>query len=238
MDKKITRICTVCARGGSKGVPNKNLRLILGEPLVAHTLKQALASALFDYVALSSDSEEILRVGKEAGAHFLVKRPEELARDDSPKLPSIKHCVQFVEEATNVKFDTIVDLDPTSPLRFVSDILAATKQLESSAVSNILSGTPSRRSPYFNLVELDEKGVIHLSKVLGKNIGRRQDAPKCYDINASIYVWQAKKFWESDSYLNTDTGLYVMPPERSTDIDSEMDFQFVNFLAEQRGTLL
>jgi N-acylneuraminate cytidylyltransferase/CMP-N,N'-diacetyllegionaminic acid synthase len=124
----------------------------------------------------------------------------------------------------------LVDLDATSPLRTPEDIANAVRLLEESGAGNVLTAMPARRSPYFNLVELDGSGIVHLSKPLSSAVVRRQDAPKCYDMNASIYVWRRPALFESATLFNADTRLYVMPEERSIDIDSEVDFRFVEHL--------
>ena len=224
------RLCTICARGGSKGVKGKNVRILAGKPLIAHSIEQAKASGLFDMLAVSSDSDEILEVARKWGCDFLIKRPDELATDQAAKLPVIRHCVAEVERLSGCEFDTLVDLDATSPLRLPVDIVGAVSLLEGSGSGNVLTGMPARRSPYFNLVEVDSIGVVHLSKPLSKSVVRRQDAPPCFDMNASIYVWRRPVLFESGGLFNPDTRLYVMPEERSIDIDSELDFQFVEHL--------
>lgn len=228
------RICTICARGGSKGIPNKNIRNLLGKPLIAYSILQATLSGLFDAIAISSDSSQILDVAKEWGAYYLIKRPDELATDLSAKMPAIKHCVIETEKLSKCKYDVIVDLDATSPLRDIKDIKGAVELLEKKGVSNVITGTPARRSPYFNLVEVDENGVARLSKPLAAPIIRRQDSPKCFDMNASIYVWQRKAFFENESIFLSDTTLYEMPEELSIDIDSELDFEFVAYIMSKR----
>ena len=226
------RLCTICARGGSKGVKGKNIRWLLGKPLIAHSIEQARASGLFDLLAVSSDSDEILDIARQQGCDYLIKRPDELATDQAAKLPVIRHCVAEVERLTGRTFDTLVDLDATSPLRIPEDISNAVKLLEDSGAGNVITAMPARRSPYFNLVELDANGIVCLSKPLQTAIVRRQDSPKCFDMNASIYVWQHSVLFESDTIFNSGTRLYVMPEERSIDIDSELDFRFVEYLVQ------
>ena len=224
------RLCTICARGGSKGVKNKNIRDLLGKPLIAYSLLQAKASGLFEAIAVSSDSPLILDAARTFGADILVERPAELATDTAPKVPVIQHCVRTAEQKHDKTFDIVVDLDATSPLRIVADIQEAVRLLEERGVSNVITGAPARRSPYFNLVELDNNGVARLSKTLALPVNRRQDAPKCYDMNASIYVWLRGSLFEQASVFHNDTLLYEMPAERSVDIDSELDFQIVQLL--------
>nr|WP_261764617.1 acylneuraminate cytidylyltransferase family protein [Paenibacillus xylanexedens] len=235
----MNRICTICARGGSKGLKNKNLIDLLGKPLIAHSIIQAKESKLFDVIAVSSDSEEILSVAKMHGADHLVKRPDKLATDVAAKLPVIQHCVRAVEDSMSMEFDTMTDIDATSPLRTIDDLKKAIYQLESDHyATNLITGAPSRRSPYFNLVEKDENGYVKLSKSLEADVLRRQDAPKTYDMNASIYVWKRESFFLAKSIFTNKTVLYTMLEERSHDIDSEFDFEIVKFLAEKRGGLI
>ena len=132
---------------------------------------------------------------------------------------------------TGDQIDIIVDLDATAPLRSIDDIRGAVELLESSNAANVVSAMPARRSPYFNLVERDDQGRVHLSKPPPAPIARRQDAPECFDLNASVFVWTRDALFSSNDYvLGNDTLLFVMPEERSIDIDTETDFKFVEFL--------
>lgn len=232
----MNRICTICARGGSKGVPNKNIRLLLGKPLIAYSIQQAKETELFDYIAVSSDSQEILDIAEQYGADILILRPEEMATDSSAKLPAIRHCVQETERLTNCVYHEVVDLDATSPLRFPDDIIKATELNNPENVSNVITGMLSRRSPYFNMVEQNSRGYVNLSKKLATSIVRRQDAPKCYDMNASIYVWKRDTLMNflNNSVFQDKTLLYEMPEERSIDIDSELDWKIVEMIMTER----
>lgn len=228
------RLCTICARGGSKGVPGKNLRELLGRPLIAYTIEQAKRSAMFEAIAVSSDSDQILQVARKSGADILVSRPAGLATESAPKLPAIRHCVETAERELGRQFPVFADLDVTSPLRLPEDIAGAVRLLEERGVSSVITGSPARRSPYFNLVELDERGFARLSKVPDRPIDRRQDAPRCYDMNAAIYVWRRAAFFRDPAVFYPDTLLFEMPPDRSIDIDSPLDFETVRMLMSQR----
>ena len=237
MGHPMKRVCTICARGGSKGAPNKNIRQMVGKPLIGHSILQAQSSGLFEAIAVSSDSMKILDISKKFGADYSILRPPELASDSAPKLPAIQHCVNEVETLFGENFDVIVDLDVTSPLRITKDIEGAVKLLEDKNVSNVITGCPARRSPYFNLVERDEMGYARLSKPPEQIITRRQDAPECFDMNASIYVWNRAGLIGSKSIFNADTLLFVMPEERSIDVDHEWEFEYVEFLFNKRTGL-
>lgn len=224
------RLCTILARGGSKGVPGKNIRSLGGKPLIAHSVEQALASALFDAVAVSSDDDAILKAGEMAGATHMVVRPPELASDTAAKLPAICHCVEQVEREVVLKFDTITDLQPTSPLRLSKDIVDAVSLLEGTRCPNVITGSAAKCSPYFNLVEEREDGTVGLSKPTDPPLVRRQDAPRTFDMNGSIYVWQRDVLMAGVGLFLPETRLQEMPEARSADIDTEVDFQFVEFL--------
>ena len=225
------RLCVVCARGGSRGLPNKNIRNLAGLPLIVHTIKQAFATELFDAVAVSSDSAEILDTARSAGVALLIKRPDPLATDSSAKGPSVVHCVEVAEARLKTKFDTVVDLDVTSPLRETNDIVKAVVKLEDSGAPNLFSVCESHRSPYFNLVEINKDGEVRLVRSLPDKVKRRQDAPICYDMNASIYVWRRDALGTGeDNLFKMGTEVIVMPRERSIDIDSKLDFEIVEFL--------
>jgi len=222
-------LCTICARAGSKGVANKNLRLINNKPLIVYSIEQAIASKLFDQIVVSSDSKDIREVALANGATFCVDRPAELATDTAPKLPAIKHCVENAEKKFG-QFEVIVDLDATAPLREPSDIIGALELLKSTQADNVITGTPAHRSPYFNLVEADANGIVSLSKPTATVVARRQDSPQCFDMNASIYVWRRQALFTNENLFTGNTRLFVMPRERSLDIDSQADFEMVEWM--------
>jgi len=231
----LSLLCTICARGGSKGVPGKNLRPLLGKPLIAHSIEQAKKTGLFAAVAVSSDAQEILEVAKKYGADVLVRRPDEMATDTAAKLPAIRHCFEAAERECGCAFPVFVDLDATSPLRLPEDIAGAIRLLETTGASSVITGAAARRSPYFNLVELDDRGVPHVCKELKTPPVRRQDAPRCFDMNASIYVWRREPFLAAPAVFYDDTRLFEMPEERSIDIDSAMDWDVVQVLMARRA---
>jgi CMP-N,N'-diacetyllegionaminic acid synthase len=226
-------LCTICARGGSKGVKNKNIRSLLGKPLIAYTIEQAQQSKLFEHIVISTDSDEIAKISQEYGAEVFFKRSDEMASDTAGKLDVIKDAFVRSEAHYNTEFDYLVDIDATAPLREVKDIIHAYKLCHDENYDNVITAMPARRSPYFNQVEvINDK--VNLSKKLDKAIVRRQDSPNCYDMNASIYVWNRETILNEKILFLDKTGLYVMPEERSIDIDSELDFKFVEFLMKEK----
>lgn len=225
----MTTICTICARGGSVGVPRKNIRTLHGKPLIAHTIEQALACHLIDEVYVSTDDDQIAEVARQYGAIVPFKRPSELATSSAGKLPVIQHLVEHLLK-NGVDVTRVVDLDPTSPLRSIGDIEAAVEMLDDET-DVVITAYSSDKNPYFNMVERKPDGLVRLVKPLEEGVTSRQAAPRVYSMNASIYVWHVntldKGLWSGH------TKLYEMPRERSIDIDSEIDFQLVNILMQQ-----
>ncbi len=228
-------LCTICARGGSKGVKNKNIKPINGKPLIAYTIEQAKQSGLFEHIVISTDSDDIANISEEYGAEVFFKRSAEMASDTAGKLDVIRDAFQRSEKYYNKKYDYLVDLDATAPLRDVDDIIQSFKQFLNDDNDNLITAMPSRRSPYFNLVEVNSNGKVELSKKLDSAIVRRQDTPKSYDMNASIYIWKRDVIINSDTLFLEKTGLYIMPEERSIDIDSELDYKFVEFIMKDNN---
>ena len=227
----MSRVCTVLARAGSVGVPGKNVRLLGGAPLVVHSIRQARATGLFDAVVVSTDDLEARRIAEEEGVDLVIERPVELATAAAGKVPAIVHAVEVAEVTLGKKFDVVVDLDVTSPLRLPDDVVAAVALLESDPdAANVITAAPARRSPYFNLVERRPDGVVQLARPTDPPVLRRQDAPDCFDMNASIYVWWRAILQDGLPVVNPGTRLHVMPEERSHDIDSELDWSIVTYL--------
>jgi CMP-N-acetylneuraminic acid synthetase len=221
-------LCVVGARGGSKGVPGKNLRPLNGVPLVERTLRQA--KRLFATVVLTTDDQRIADVGLKVGVAVPFLRPAELASDTAPKVPAIAHAVREMESIEGRRFDVVIDLDATCPLRDDADVLEAVEFFTRSPdADNVISVTPARKNPYFNQVRIDA-GRMSLAVAQSTTPLRRQDAPRIYDINGAVYVWRRTALEEGDLVVRSHSYAYVMPPERSIDIDTELDFRIVEFL--------
>jgi len=226
-------LCTICARQGSKGVPGKNTKEMLGKPLIAFSIEQALDSNLFDKIVVSTDSEEIKKIAKKYGAECWFSRPAELCKDDSAKITAIQHALRESEKKFNCKFDQVIDLDVTSPLRSVEDIRKAYNIFLKDGLDNLITGTRSGRNPYFNMIEIND-GKIELSKKLKNAPTSRQNSPQVYDMNASIYIWSRDFLLKKNSLFSGQLGFYEMPEERSIDIDSPLDWEIVEMIMEKK----
>ena len=229
---------TVCGRGGSKGVKNKNIRPFLGTPLFAYTFK-AIRLYIQHYqseeerydVVLSTDSEDFIRMTQSELGLIIRRRSADLAQDTTPKMPVIFDALQYVTEQTGRDYAYVIDLDITSPIRTVQDIRNAfEKKLARPDVDVVFSVVHARRNPYFNMVQ--QEGAFY-KKALDSEYTARQQAPTLYDMNASIYVYNSAFLasgvksplsGKADAVLMRDTGVI--------DIDSEEDFELMEIVAE------
>ncbi len=227
---KSLSIATICARGGSVGVPCKNIKPLLGKPLIVYSIEQALAIPAIDKVFVSTDSATIAEVACAAGAEVPFLRPAELADSTAPKLAVIRHLVDWIEANVGM-VGRITDLDPTSPLRELDDIKTCMAMLDEQT-DVVITTYEADKNPYFNMVEVQPDGNIRLVKQMERNVVARQAAPKVYSMNASIYCWHRhtlnKGLWDGN------TRMHVMPRERSIDIDEPLDFDMVELLLKRK----
>ena len=202
--------------------------------MLAHSLDYAKNLGLFDAIAVSSDSDEILEAAKICGVDYLIKRPTDLATDSAAKLPVIQHCLLESEKMFGSHFDIIVDLDATSPIRIKEDIEGVLNLLIDSQSEFVITGHNARRNPYFNLVQEDKEGFVDVAIIPEVPFVRRQDTPRCFDMNSSIYAWTRSGLLNSKKLFSPKTKLYEMPEDRSWDIDSELDFEIVEKLMKRQ----
>jgi CMP-N-acetylneuraminic acid synthetase len=223
----------VCARGGSKGVPRKNLRKLGGRPLVAWSIASARACPLIDRVILSTEDAEIAETAKAFGAEVPFLRPAGLARDDSPEWLVWRHALNEMQKHHGFAADYLVVLPPTSPFRDVPDVEASLRQLHATGADIVISVTEASRNPYFNMVELDATGGARLCKRPPGGVVRRQDAPKVYDITTVVYSARADFVRRAGGTWEGAVQAVHIPAARALDIDTEMDLRFAEFLLEE-----
>jgi CMP-N-acetylneuraminic acid synthetase len=234
MMKNNNILITICARGGSKGIPGKNIIEVNGKPLIAYTieaathLKERLSGCRVD-IELSTDSEQIRTCASEFGLRSDYQRPAYLANDTCGKIDAIRHLVFHSEKKNNCKYDFIVDLDVTSPIRTTDDIVNCLNMFEKDKdLKTVFSVSPCARNPYFNQVEEKKDGYCKLV-IEGKYLSR-QAAPKVYDMNASIYVYR-RSFFDTDTStaLTDKTKCYLMD-HICFDLDEPHDYDYLSFL--------
>lgn len=210
-------IAIIPARGGSKGLPRKNVRLLGGKPLIAWTIEAAWASRYLDRVILSSDDDEIITVAATYGCDVPFKRDPTLAADDTP---SIEVVIDALERCSG--YDMVVLLQPTSPLRTAEDIDKAIEQCEALNAPACVSVCETEQSPYWMYTL--EHGARLLPIIPSSTFTRRQDLPSAYILNGAVYVAQTDWLFKEHTFISAATVAYVMPTARSIDIDTEDDF--------------
>lgn len=229
-------LITICARGGSQGVAKKNIRPLAGKPLIAHTIEAATRWGKADRVVVSTDSEEIALVANEYGVPTPFIRPAELARGEVPKMAVVRHALREVERTSRARYDIVIDLDVSAPLRHVEDIEQAYALMTSDRPHTVFSVVPARKNPYYNVVEEDNEGYVHLSKDFGEPLTCRQDAPVVYDMNASIHIYSREYLLDENNWhVCSDRSLpYVMEELTAVDIDTENDLRYVDYLLREQ----
>ena len=228
-------LITICARGGSKGIPGKNIKKLNGKPLIGYTIdiaKRFQEKHSNVEIALSTDSDEIIRVAEECGLYSDYKRPDSLGGDTIGKIDAIKDIVFYTENAKSIKYDYVLDMDVTSPLRTIEDLEEAFKLMNADPNAiNLFSVSEAGRSPYFNQVEQKENGYFNKVKDAGIVL-TRQSAPKVYDLNASFYIYRREFFDLGYNGAITDRSLIYLMKHTCFDLDHPIDFEIISFLLE------
>lgn len=229
-------LITICARGGSKGIPGKNIRLLNGKPLIFYSIRIAqLFKDKFTNVTigLSTDSAEIEKVAEEFGLKSIYRRPNYLGGDTVGKIDVIKDILIFYEDANHKRYDYVLDLDVTSPLRNLDDLTNSFKLLvENEKAINLFSVSKANRSPYFNMVEQKENGFFSQVKEPEGLLKTRQAAPEVYDMNASFYFYKRSFFDIGYEGAITDKSLIYLVPHLCFDLDHPSDFDYLSYLIE------
>ncbi|MFH1310454.1 MAG: acylneuraminate cytidylyltransferase family protein [Candidatus Omnitrophota bacterium] len=225
----------IFARGGSKGIKKKNIRLLAGKPLIAYAIETAKQSTLIDRVIVSTEDEEIARVALEFGAEVPFMRPVELAQDDTPCILAWKHAIGVLRERdTQKELNVFVSIPPTSPLRAVEDIDNSIQSFLNNDADAVITVKNASRHPSFNMVFVDKNGYAELVSQPDKTIYRRQDASPVYDMTTVAYVGNPQFIMGANSIFEGKVKSIVIPEERAVDIDTELDFQFAEYLMGTR----
>ncbi|MBR6746629.1 MAG: acylneuraminate cytidylyltransferase family protein [Muribaculaceae bacterium] len=216
----MTPLIIIPARGGSKGIPKKNIVELAGRPLIDYTIQAALKVAPIDHIILSTDSEEIVTVAERCGLPVAYRRPAALATDTAGSREVILDAMDWADNQ-GIGYDAIVLLQPTSPLRVAEDILGAMSMFTPD-IDMVVSVAEARCNPYYNCFETDETGYLKISKGDGQYT-RRQDVPPVYEYNGAVYVINPQSIRKMTLGSFPRRVPYVMPAERSVDIDAPVD---------------
>ena len=223
-------IALICARSGSKGVPNKNIKLLAGKPLIERSINQAKELKEINRVIVSTDSKEIANIAINAGAQVPFMRPKELAEDDAPEWLVWRHALESINKIDGSYPDILIIVPVTAPLRTVDDLKNCLIEYQKGNADIIITATDSHRSPYFNMVKIDKEGMANLVISPEETITRRQDTPNIYDMTTVAYVTTPKFVFENDSIFSGKVRHVHIPIERALDIDTLFDFKIAELL--------
>jgi len=215
----------IFARGGSKGLPGKNIRPLGDKPLIAWSIEQALSIDRIEKVIVSTDSEEIADIARSYGAEVPFMRPKALSEDNSPEWMAWRHALIFIFESTGSYPEVMVSIPATSPLRSPLDINNCLDEYEKGEVDAVITIAESSRSPFFNMVKADSEGYFDLVVKNGSNFVRRQDVPEVFDVTTVCYVVRTSFVMSHDFLFQGRVKGVIVPKERSIDIDTLFDFE-------------
>lgn len=227
----------IFARGGSKGLPGKNIRQLGGKPLIAWSIEHAQAVKRIKRIIVSTDSEDIAEVAREYGADVPFIRPEELARDDSPEWMAWRHALHYLLEKEGALPEVMLSVPATAPLRLPLDIDSCLDEYEKGDADMVITVTDAHRSPYFNMVKSNLDGTVGLVIPPQTAIARRQDAPIVFDMATVAYVIRPEFVMTHNSHFQGRVRAVHVPPERAIDIDTLLDFQMAECLLNMREQL-
>ena len=225
-------ICLIAARGGSKGVKNKNIRLLGRKPLIAHAIETALTSHAFEHVIVSTEDRKIAKIAKEFGAEVPFQRPNYLATDSASMSDVIVHAVLKLR-TLDYSFSTLVIIDCTVPFINSKDIQGALSLFNKTSCDLVCSVYRQHHNPYFNMMEKNKQGFLRFSKRLSKNPDNRQSAPVVFQLNG-LFVLNVNKFMELQNFYMPKTLPYEIPPERGLMIDTEFEFKIAEFIVKHK----
>ena len=227
-------VALICARGGSKGLPGKNIRFLAGRPLIVWAISQARAVKRVERVIVSTDSKDIAEVARQAGAEVPFLRPAELAQDNSPEWLVWRHALDFVKGDEGAYPDGLLVVPATAPLRAVTDLEQCLDEYEKGGVDVVVTVTDAHRSPYFNMVQVSKDGTVELVIPPASAIVRRQDVPAVYDMTTVAYVARPGFVMTRNGIFEGRVRSVHVPLERAIDIDTALDFKIAECLMGAR----
>ena len=222
-------LAIIPARGGSKGLPNKNILKVMNKPLIAWTIEESLKSKYIDNVVVSTDDQNIANISKKYDIEKIILRPSHLATDSASTAAVLKYEINLIKK----NFDLLILLQPTSPLRTVKDIDNAIEMIDGHNTSSLVSVSENKH-PIEWIVELNKKNMIKNSSILN-SLKIRQDSSNFYRLNGGIYISYVKEFLKNNSFFTNNTLAFIMPEHRSIDIDDKHDFKIASLLMYDRN---
>lgn len=232
--RQLDTVAFIFARGGSKGLPGKNLLPFAGKPLLAWAIEQAKAVSRIRRVIVSSDSKDIANTAAKYGAEVPFLRPAELATDDAPEWLAWRHALAWLEKEEGRLPEAMVSVPPTSPLRSPEDIEACLDEFAKGDADVVITVTEASRNPWFNMVTVDNQGNAKIAAHLGKSVARRQDAPEVFDMTTVAFAVRPLFIMKEANVFSGKVRAVVVPRERALDIDTALDFEMAKFFIQRR----
>lgn len=223
-------VALICARGGSKGLPGKNIKPLGGRPLITWAISQAKSVSRIGRVLVSTDSEEIATIARNAGAEVPFMRPAELAQDDSPEWMVWRHALTYLKNADGIYPDALIVVPATAPLRDVVDLENCLDAYETGDADVVITVTDAHRNPYFNMVKVQSDGSVGVVIAPEEHIFRRQDVPTVYDVTTVAYVAKPEFVMSQTGIFQGQVRHVHVPLERALDIDTPFDFKIAECL--------
>jgi CMP-N-acetylneuraminic acid synthetase len=225
-------ICLIAARGGSRGVPRKNIRIFAGKPLIAHTILSSLKSDIFSHVIVSTDNKEIAKIAKKYGAEVPFLRPKNISSNKSSMTEVIEHTIKKLK-SLGYDFNELVNRDCTAPFIHISDIKKALSLLKKTKCDTVAAGYKTHLNPYFNMMEIDQKGFLEFSKKTNKTIASRQNAPVVYQLTG-FQVMNVKQFLKYKKIYMPKTLPIEIRSETGLMIDTEFEFDIARCMSKKK----
>ncbi len=227
-------IGVIPARGGSKSIPRKNIKILQGKPLIAYTIEEATKSKYLTHLVVSTEDEEIKNISLKYGAEVPFLRPKELATDDALAIPTVQHTVITIEKIKNIKYDYVIMLQPTTPLRETEDIDKALAMLIEADADGIISVVDVDNWHPMKMKKFDENSYLIDYQTPPVENPPRQILPRVYMVNGAIYATKRDVFMEKNTFKGEKCLGYIMPPERSVNIDTEIDFLIAEYYLRKK----
>ena len=225
----------ICARGGSKGVPHKNIKEINNHPLIAWSINLGKKNKRLKKLIVSTEDENIKKISKKYGAEILFNRPEELSQDNTPEWLVWKHAINFLESNNYDHLDALVILPATSPLRYQKDVDNALDLFEEGGCDAVISVKRASRNPYFNMTKINSKNFSEIVLKPDSNIFNRQNAPQIYDMATVVYVVSINHLKKNNHLFEGLVKQIMIPEERAIDIDNNFDFEIAEILLKKNN---
>lgn len=233
MRKKLVILAVIPARGGSKGIPKKNIKKLAGKPLISYTIDAALNARTLDKVIVSTDDRRIAKIAKDLGAEVPFMRPRYLTKDATPMVPVVQHAVKKIEKLDGRRVDVVVLLQPTSPLRVASDIDTGVRKILKTKADSVVGVCQIEYLSHPRLIKRIKGNRIYPYLKSRKGSARRQALPVVYKLNAALYVVRRDTLMKKGTFYGKHVEAYIMDRERSIDIDTELDFLIAEALLKQ-----